>query len=361
MMHEVDHRLGTQHLPTIADGERGSRSISSDHNAGGRQLRLAFASSPGGHLAELDAITKGLEPVDCFLVTVKSVQTESEMSGVRKIFITRIERNPTNLLLNAAQALRILVRERPSAVISTGAGEAVPLILLASALGIPILFAESVARVHGPSLSGRIVKHWVDLIIAPWPSLRAFYPTAVCVAPLLPAPLPGHDLPRNPHIVLLTGTGPRGFDRLVRGVDQLIGNGRLSGRVYAQIGSSTYTPQNCSYDRFVPHRKLVDEIQRADLVITHCGAGSIREALSAGKPTVVVPRDPARRELLYRGSSELARHLGSMGWLTVVDDPAQIPWAIENAKGAVPKVQIAPQPPASQIVQEFINSVRNEE
>jgi UDP-N-acetylglucosamine:LPS N-acetylglucosamine transferase len=325
-----------------------------------RALKVCLASSPGGHLAELQTLAGGLEGVDQLLVTVESPHTRSVFRNVRKRFVVRVERNPAKLVLNVLQALSVLIDESPDVVISTGAGDVVPLMLLAAGLGIPVVFAESVARVNKPSVTGRLVRRWVDLTIVPWPSLRQAYPRAVCVAPMVSPGKSVRSLPPSPSIIILTGTGPRGFDRLVREVDHLVREGKLTGRVYAQIGASTYTPEHYGYDRFLPHDRLLEAIQASDLVVTHCGAGSIRESLDAGKVTIVVPRNPRAGEVLYQGGADLAKYLASLGWVTLVENPADIPKAIANQQYTAPSAPPVSEPHASHVLTGFLRSLQVE-
>ncbi len=323
------------------------------------RLKVCLAASPGGHLSELEALAECLDVEDRFLVTIDTPQARSAFPAIRKHYVRKIERNPIYFLLNAAAALRVLASERPDVVVSTGAGDSVPLIFLAACFGIPSVFAESVARVAGPSLTGRMVRRWVDLTIIPWPSLSASYPDGVLVAPMISPRKDCKPLPASPSIILLTGTGPRGFDRLVRSVDQLVGDKRLKGRVFGQIGASIYTPKNFAFARYLPHEELLGKIASSDIVITHCGAQSIREALSGSKLTIVVPRQPRFGEVVYRSRADLARYLGSLGWVELVDDPAHIPEVITKSGLAAPTPLPSAAPSATDVMRAFVRGIRD--
>ncbi len=322
------------------------------------RLKVCLTASPGGHVSELEMLAGSTSTEDTFLVTVETPQTRSVFPGIRRRFVHKIERNPANFLLNAAEAFRILVSERPDVVVSTGAGDAVPLMLLSACLGIPVVFVESIARVLKPSTTGRAVRRWVDLTIIPWASLQTAYPRGVSVACMVHAARPNHSFPGSPSIVVLTGTGPRGYNRLLREVDRLVSRKQLTGLVYAQIGASTYVPRNYAYVRFLPHDELVKVVESSDVVITHCGAGSICESLEAGKPTIVVPRDPRFGEVLYNSRAELAKHLESLQWVTIAEHPTDIPEAIERARRAVPSPPPSGGPHASEVLDGFLNSLR---
>lgn len=83
------------------------------------------------------------------------------------------------------------------------------------------------------------------------------------------------------------------FDRLVETVDKWAANGS---EVIAQIGPSSYRPANIQAHAYLPPNEFQALLERAELVVAHCGMGSILSALSRGKPIIVMPRSAARGE-----------------------------------------------------------------
>jgi UDP-N-acetylglucosamine:LPS N-acetylglucosamine transferase len=293
-----------------------------------RGLRICLIASAGGHLSELEALASALGLHEVFLVTTSSPYSTSVLPGIRRSYVRRIVRNPANFVLNFVHSVSILVRERPDVIVSTGAGDALPLMWVAIALGIPVVYMETMARVFKMSLTGRMVRRWVSLMLVQWRSLKEQYPGVVCVNPLIQLKRSVRPLPSSPSILILTGTAERGFERLLRGVDLLVEEGSLPYPVFAQIGHSNYVPRHYPHERFLPHSRLIAAIEGSDLVITHDGAGSMREALSLGKPTIVLPRKSAEGELLFRSDFELAQRLDDLGWIEIVKDPREVPGAI---------------------------------
>jgi UDP-N-acetylglucosamine:LPS N-acetylglucosamine transferase len=299
-------------------------------NAKTRALKVCLTASTGGHLSELEAFADAFSRHEAFLVTTRSPYSDSVMPTIRKRYVRRVARNPANLVVNFFESLRILVQERPDVLVSTGAGDSVALMWLAACLGIPVVFAESIARVSTISLTGRIVRRWATLTLVQWRSLLDRYPHAVLISSSIHPKSPAQPLPACPSIIVLTGTAEHGFDRLLRGLDLLIEDGKLPSTVLAQIGNSEYVPRNYQSVRFLPHSQLVDAIRASDLVITHDGAGSMREALNLGKRTIVFPRHSRAGELAYDSHLELAHHLAARGWVEVVEDPLDIPKALAS-------------------------------
>jgi UDP-N-acetylglucosamine transferase subunit ALG13 len=148
-----------------------------------------------------------------------------------------------------------------------------------------------------------------------------------------------------------------GFNRLLRDIDLLIARGKLSPRVFAQIGASSYVPRNCPSARFLPHQELVQAIRQCDLVITHDGTAAIGESVRAGKPTVVVSRRFDEGELLYRSRAELAHHLAHLGWIRLIDDISELPRVLAAPVAPVINVNDPDSSEAPEVLVKFISAL----
>ena len=69
----------------------------------------------------------------------------------------------------------ILAKERPFAIISTGAEIAIPAFLLGKVLGMRLVFVESLCRVSKPSGTGFLLYPLADLFLVQWPQLVNSY------------------------------------------------------------------------------------------------------------------------------------------------------------------------------------------
>ena len=80
---------------------------------------------------------------------------------------------PTNrslraLVSNIGLAWRLLRRNRPDAILSTGAGLAVPFFIVGKLLRIRLVYVESVTRIETISLSGKLVYRLADRFFVQW-------------------------------------------------------------------------------------------------------------------------------------------------------------------------------------------------
>lgn len=80
------------------------------------------------------------------------------------------------------------------------------------------------------------------------------------------------------------------FDRLLKKIDELIDAKVITDRVVAQIGASTYTPENYEYIKFMDREKFAETMDECSVVITHGGTGVIIGAVKKGKKVIAVPR-----------------------------------------------------------------------
>jgi UDP-N-acetylglucosamine:LPS N-acetylglucosamine transferase len=84
-------------------------------------------------------------------------------------------RNIPNLWRNFVLAAQVLLKERPQLILSTGAGVAVPFIILGKLLGCKTVFVESFTRVEALSLSARLAQPFLDVIYVQWEQLKQRY------------------------------------------------------------------------------------------------------------------------------------------------------------------------------------------
>ena len=83
-----------------------------------------------------------------------------------------------NMLVVTIQSLRIILKERPRIIVSTGADVTIPICYLGKFLGIKVIFIESVCRIDDLSPTGKIVFPIVDLFLVQWEELTKKYSKA---------------------------------------------------------------------------------------------------------------------------------------------------------------------------------------
>lgn len=130
-------------------------------------------------------------------------------------------------------------------------------------------------------------------------------------------------------ILVLTGTNPYPFTRLLRAMDEWA---RSSGEyVIAQSGHTSVEELAIECHPFVSHGQILEWIDQANVIVCQGGLGSLRDCLLAGKPTVAVPRKPELGESQDM-QSELVDELSKEGKVIAVDNVNELAQAIEAAR-----------------------------
>ncbi len=140
---------------------------------------LLLVCSSGGHLQQLYALRPAWEGFSRVWVTFDRSDSRSLLADENVIHA----HGPTNrsvraLVLNLGLAMRLLVRSRPRAILTTGAGVAVPFVWIGRLLGVRVVYVESATRIDSPSLSLRLVRPFVSHLYVQWPELQAALPKA---------------------------------------------------------------------------------------------------------------------------------------------------------------------------------------
>jgi UDP-N-acetylglucosamine:LPS N-acetylglucosamine transferase len=135
-------------------------------------LKVGLVASAGGHLVELLKIAGPCIGPRTFAVTTSEVVKNAFEGAVRTYVVGECNRQHLfRVILVVLRCARILLRERPDVIVSTGAAVGCVTCLLAKILGAKVVWLDSITNVNRPSLSGRLVRPFADLFLVQWPEL----------------------------------------------------------------------------------------------------------------------------------------------------------------------------------------------
>jgi hypothetical protein len=141
-----------------------------DDGGTGRRRVLAVASG-GGHWVQLLRVTPAFEGHAVVYVTIDPVYRQ-DVPGARVHIVNDATRwDRLGSLRLALRILWILLRERPHAVVSTGAAPGCFAIILGRLLGARTVWLDSIANIERMSMSGELVRRFSQLWLTPWPHL----------------------------------------------------------------------------------------------------------------------------------------------------------------------------------------------
>lgn len=143
-------------------------------------MKVGLVGSSGGHLTHLYMLKPFWEHKDRFWVTFDKEDARGILKDERMYscyFPTN--RNLKNLIRNTIVAWKVLRKEKPDLLISSGAAVAVPFFYLAKLMGKKLIYIEVFDRIEKPTMTGKMVYPIVDVFIVQWEEQMRVYPKAI--------------------------------------------------------------------------------------------------------------------------------------------------------------------------------------
>jgi beta-1,4-N-acetylglucosaminyltransferase len=160
-------------------------------------MKIGIACSAGGHLTQALSLLEAFRGHECFLIlqnfpTVKKFNppqfTKTYHLKILFNYALGIKITPwhtlwlglyVTLLENTFEIIKILMKEKPDILFSTGSEIAILTFYLGKFLfGAKLIYLESVARIKDISLTGRLVMPIVNLFLVQWEELAQKYKKA---------------------------------------------------------------------------------------------------------------------------------------------------------------------------------------
>jgi UDP-N-acetylglucosamine--N-acetylmuramyl-(pentapeptide) pyrophosphoryl-undecaprenol N-acetylglucosamine transferase len=274
-----------------------------------KRPKLLLVASNGGHLEQLNrfARSSNLSP-DSLWITFDSAQARSLTEGQRVQLVDDVPTRDWKAALSAVSTFRrVLDNEHFDGVVSTGAAVALPAFIAARTKRVPTLYVESISRVDGPSLTGRLVtgfrlttESWCQHQL--WSDNRWSYHGSVLGS--------YQSVDRGPidqpSLFVTLGTLKKySFESLVSAV---MATEAADHRTVWQLGSTSATallPGTVS--EFVTSLEFDRYALSSSTVVSHAGVGSVLRLLALGVYPVLVPRRRYRGEQVDDHQQQIAR------------------------------------------------------
>lgn len=143
-------------------------------------MKVCLVGSSGGHLTHLYLLKDFWINEDRFWVTFDKPDARSLLSGEKVVHCYYpTNRNLKNLIKNTFLAIKILFKEKPDVIISSGAAVAVPFFYIGKILGIKTIFVEVFDRFNSPTVTGKLVYPITDKFVVQWEEMLEVYPKAI--------------------------------------------------------------------------------------------------------------------------------------------------------------------------------------
>ena len=140
-------------------------------------MKVCFVTSSGGHLTHLIQLKEWWKDKERFWVTFDKEDSRSILKDEKKYWCYfPTNRNIKNLIKNTFLAIKILRKERPDLIVSTGAAAAIPFFYFGKLFGAKTVYIEVYDRIDKPTVTGKIVYPVSDLFVLQWQEQKKFYP-----------------------------------------------------------------------------------------------------------------------------------------------------------------------------------------
>lgn len=145
-------------------------------------MKICLVGSSGGHLTHLYLLKDFWENEERFWVTFEKEDAKSILKS-EKMYSCYYptNRNLLNLIKNTFLAIKVLLKEKPDVIISSGAAVAVPFFYLGKILGKKTVYLEVFDRIDSATLTGKLVYPVTDKFIVQWEELKRVYPKAIYI------------------------------------------------------------------------------------------------------------------------------------------------------------------------------------
>ena len=144
------------------------------------------------------------------------------------------------------------------------------------------------------------------------------------------------------------------FDRLIKIIDELAP--QLNEEVIAQVYQCGFTPQNIKTVDFLAPDEFNTLFDKARLIISHAGMGTILSALQKDKPIIVFPRIAALGEHRNEHQLATARKFKEMRTVNVAMDEEELTSMLLNGnQTTLQHIGTYASPSLIQSIQKFID------
>jgi beta-1,4-N-acetylglucosaminyltransferase len=145
-----------------------------------KNMKVCLVGSSGGHLTHLYMLKPFWKNKERFWVTFDKEDAKSLLKN-EKMYPCYY---PTNrsvkaFFINLRIAWKVLRKEKPDLIISSGAAVAVPFFYLGKLFGCKTIYIEVFDRIDKPTLTGKMVYPVTDRFIVEWEEMKKVYPKAI--------------------------------------------------------------------------------------------------------------------------------------------------------------------------------------
>lgn len=160
-------------------------------------------------------------------------------------------------------------------------------------------------------------------------------------------------------ILVTLGTQDKGFERLLRQIDKEIEKGNIQEEVIVQAGYTEYHSNNMEIFDLLPADEFDDLMNKARIVITHGGAGSILTAIKKDKIVIAAARLKKYKEHTNDHQKQLIKEFADAGYILELKDFDKLGKLLEKAEKFKPKKFISNTDNMIKLISDYVEEVNH--
>jgi len=294
------------------------------------RIKIALVSTKGGHFEQLTNLSDLYNRYDHFWITNKNNQTESVLINESKYYINIAHyKRPWTYLFQLYPIIKILYKEKPTHILSTGSGRTafVPYIL-SKIMKIKFLYIDTFSRVNGYSKFGSFLLKIGNPVFSQWEDHKN--DNIIFIGPVFKKIKHSYKDTKSDYIFVTVGTREEKFIRLIECIEKLKKEGLIKYKIIVQAGNTTYHSKKMEIFNYCSSEKIDKLIMNAKFVITQESAGISTICLKHKTKFIVMPRDYKYGELPTKSDMKEDLHfkLEDMGFTIVVNNILEMKNAI---------------------------------
>ena len=160
-------------------------------------------------------------------------------------------------------------------------------------------------------------------------------------------------------ILVLLGTQNNSFHRLLEEIEKNVENGNIVEEVVIQAGYTKFEPktkkQKIQVFSTIPKKELDILVEKANLIISHGGVGSMMTANQKGKKVIAVPRYQKYHEHVNDHQVKTIEIFAQKGYVYKINSVEELSEALKNIQQFTPnKYQKDDNSNILKIIEDFI-------
>ena len=158
-------------------------------------------------------------------------------------------------------------------------------------------------------------------------------------------------------ILVLLGTQNNSFHRLLEEIDNLIQKGIIKEEVVVQAGYTKYETSNMKQFDLIDSKEFEELQQKARIIITHGGVGSIISSIKKGKKVIAVPRLHEYGEHVNNHQKQIVELFKEKGYIIGISDVKDLEKALLEVEKFKPVKFQQNNEKMLKLIENFIDSI----